>query len=423
MTTQTLLASVEAISLKNGGTLLVKPFEGAPRTAFSIFLPGGNTLDPVPGYMDILDRLLMKGTQTRTQEQLAIEIDSLTLEVDVDTRRDYSHIHATFLEEDWEPALEIIQDLFFNATFQDLEREQEKLAGEITMDLDSPRACASDQFIRTIFQNTPYNAVGSLILENLPNLPDKEAFHHYYKQVYQPQRAIFSVGGDNLKINQIQQWIENAFPKSANLAETSLQDQSPKLNGYHLKESHTVTYPKDDSSQCHIFKGWLAPAMTHEDYPALVVLNTILGGAGLSSRLFLELRDKQGLAYNVRSSYEAFKHSGLFSLYIGTEPKNKEKCLTGFIEESRKLMEVLVSHQELADAKENILGRRSIYLETAPQLASFIGANYTLGRTLKDIEALPERIQAVTSQQVQAVAQSVLGAPSVVSVAAPSSVL
>jgi predicted Zn-dependent peptidase len=165
------------------------------------------------------------------------------------------------------------------------------------------------------------------------------------------------------------------------------------------------------------------PGTRHEDYAPMAVLNTILGAAGLSSRLFLELRDKQGLAYTVRSSYETYRYKGLFSLYIGTEPKNKEKCLKGFAEEVDKLVNVRVSAEELEDAKRNMLGRRSVFLETAHQQANYIGANYTLGRTLEEIENVPELIEAVTSADIQRVAEKYLTQPALTSIVGPSNIL
>lgn len=420
---KTKAASVEEIRLNNGATLLLNSFEGAPRMAMSIFIPGGNLLDPIPGFADVVDRLLMKGTEKRSQEQISIEIDSLTLEVDTDTKRDYSIMYSTLLEEDLETSMELVSDLFFNSTLDEFDREKEKILGEITMEMDSPKSRASDQFVRRLFEGTPYNAVGSVLLENLDRMDSIENARTHYHKVYRPDRLIISVSGDNLNRERIQDLLEGHFPED-NVSGAAIGTASGTLiKNLKLQEDQYVTFARDDSNQAHIFKGWLAPDVKHPDYPSLVVLNTILGGAGLSSRLFTELRDKQGLAYNVRSSYESYKNRGMFYLYIGTEPSNKEKCLQGFIDECQKLMDTAVSAKELAEAKENIMGRRTIYLETAPQLANYLGANYTLGRSLKEIEQIPSQILAVTSEDVQRVAQAYMSQPSVVSVVGPSSVL
>ena len=405
--------------LANGATLLFTPIETAPRLAISMFLQGGNTLDPIPGLSDMTDRMLLKGTETRSQEDISIEIDGLTLELDSDTKRDYTGLHATMLEEDLDASFDLITDIFHNASFAEFEREKQKVAGEVAMDLDSPKSRASDQFIRKMFENTPYGTVGSVINENLPNMTTDQVKAHY-KGVFNPQHLVVSVAG-NIALDRITEVIEKAFP--ANAGDVAQPDAAAvaRLQEMTIEDDVLVTFPRDDSSQCHIYKGWLMPPSRHEDYYPLAVLNTILGAAGLSSRLFLELRDKQGLAYNVRSTYEAYRHRGLFYLYIGTEPKNKDKCLKGFIQEIDKLVQTPVGDVELADAKRNILGRRSVFLETAHQQANYIGANYTMGRTLKDIEQIVDKMEAVTAADIQRVAQKYLTRPAVVSIVAPSS--
>jgi len=414
--------ATEESKLNNGATLLYTPINTAPRLAFSMFLPGGNLLDRIPGLSDMVDRLLMKGTETRSQEQISIEIDGLTLEVDTDTKRDYTAIHATMLEEDLDASFELISDFFYNATFAELDREKQKVAGEVMMDLDSPKSRASDQFIRRIFQETAYGTVGSVIFDQLPKMDSIDTLKTHYHGVFNPKNLIVSVAG-NIQAEKISRVIERYFPSDSRVADTVRPDVAQHLESLSLTSNDVVTFARDDSSQAHIFKGWLMPDTKHEDYAPLALLNTILGAAGLSSRLFLELRDKQGLAYNVRSTYETYRYKGIFYLYIGTEPKNKEKCLKGFIEEVDKLINIPVGDKELADSKRNILGRRSVFLETAHQQANYIGANYTLGRTLEEIERVPERIEAVTSADIQRVAQKYLTQPTVISVVGPSKIL
>lgn len=182
--------------LTNGSLLLFNRIEGAPRLAIYIFLPGGNTLDATPGMSDLVDRLLMKGTKNRTQEQLSIELDGLTLDVDVDTKRDFSMISATLLEEDLDASLEIISDFFYEATLVEFDREKQKIAGELAMELDSPRARASDLFIRTVFAGTNYGTTSSVFLDRINDLNSvDDAFAHYHR-IYQPSRMIISVSGD-----------------------------------------------------------------------------------------------------------------------------------------------------------------------------------------------------------------------------------
>jgi predicted Zn-dependent peptidase len=225
---------------------------------------------------------------------------------------------------------------------------------------------------------------------------------------------LFSLVGD-LPADRVQAVLDRYFVRDG---QTNYQHVQP-LDNVILTRDDYVTTAKDDSAQMHLFKGWFAPPVNHPDYAAMVVLNTILGGAGLTSRLFLELRDKQGLAYVVRSQYEASQFIGLFSLYIGIEPGNRQKALTGFDVECRKLMDIPVSAQELDEAIENTLGRRVVYLETAAQQAGYIGAQMALGCPLTSLDDFNPRIHAVTAADIQRVAQAVLSQPAITSAVGP----
>jgi zinc protease len=288
--------------------------------------------------------------------------------------------------------------------------------------LDSPKSRASDQFIRRLFNDTAYGTVGSVILDNLPHMGTSADLKAHYHGVFNPKNLIVSVAG-NITPEKLSRVLESYLPANASGATRVSPEAEASVRDLSIAKDGLVTFARDDSTQAHIFKGWLTPETKHPDYAALALLNTILGAAGLSSRLFLELRDKQGLAYNVRSTYEAYRYKGIFYLYIGTEPKNKNKCLKGFIEEVDKLVNIPVGEAELADAKRNMLGRRSVFLETAHQQANYIGANYTLGRSLEQIENIAGQIDAVTAADVQRVARTYLTQPSVTSIVAASKFL
>ena len=152
-------------------------------------------------------------------------------------------------------------------------------------------------------------------------------------------------------------------------------------------------------------------------------MNNILGSSGLSSRLFVELRDKQGLAYTVRSSLEPLRHSSLFYYYIGTEPKNIQKSLEGFIVETKKMAENLVSDVELNGAKENILGRLEYFSQTNMQLASIAGYDYIMGLGLDYEEKYREKLSLVTKEDVSKAAEKYLLNPAVISILAPEEYL
>lgn len=409
--------SIETVRLSNGSTLYHRRLPGAPRVAFEVFIQGGNRVEPVTGLADMVDNLLMEGTTTRSAEDIAIAMDTLALELDIDTRRDYSVMSALFLAEDMAESFELISDLLFHSTFAEFEKEKVRFQGELIMDLDSPRSRSHDLLMTTILADTPYKASHSNILAALDGI-DAAGVKAHYSNLYQPANLFFCVVGD-VPADQVAKQIESHFtlPQGENYALVQ-PAKTPKLG-----QSQYVTAAKDDSSQLHVFKGWFAPELGSPHYASMVVLNTILGGAGLTSRLFLELRDKQGLAYNVRSQFESSRFLGLFSLYIGTDPGNRQKVLNGFEIECQKLMDHPVSAKELAEAKENILGRRVVYMETAHQQCTYIGTQLALGLNLSDLDTAVERIEAVTALQVQDIAQNVMTQPNVISAVGPSKAL
>lgn len=415
------LEKIERQTLENGMQLFVNPFDHAPRMSIYFFIPGGNLLDSVPGMSDIVDRLLMKGTSNRTQEEMALAIDQLSLELDVDTRRDFSMIGATFLPEDLEASLDIVSDIVYNATLESFEREKMVMVGEIQMEMDSPQARASDQMIRTVFADTLYGVTSTVFLEHVEKIQTLEQLQTHYHGVYRPENMIVSLAGKWPENVNIEALLAQYFPKKEQGEPLHVSTDVVKLvSSVTIPESKVITSPKEDSSQLNMYKAWLAPTVGHKDYYPLVVLNTLFGGGGLSSRLFLELRDKQGLAYSVRSSYEGYRHSGLFSIYMGTEPSNKDKCLQGFEKECERLFNEIVSDKELAETKQNILGRRTVFLETASQWASYVGSNMTLGRNFEEMAQFAERIQSVTAEDIQRVAKTYLDQPAVVSMVGPT---
>ena len=152
-------------------------------------------------------------------------------------------------------------------------------------------------------------------------------------------------------------------------------------------------------------------------------MNNILGGSGLSSRLFVELKDRQGLAYRVRSSYETLYKSALFSFYIATEPKNIRKSLDGFMYELKKLADNPPSDDELLGARENITGRLEYFSQTNLQLASSEGYNYLMGLGLNYNDKFIDMMKSVSTDEISRAAKFICEKNSLVCALAPGEYL
>ena len=157
---------------------------------------------------------------------------------------------------------------------------------------------------------------------------------------------------------------------------------------------------QQDLNQAHILKGWIVDTADSYDFAAISLLNIILGASGLSSRLFLELRDKKGLAYVVRSSYDVARLSANFSIYIATEPNNIETSLKGFDEEIQKIKNIKVSEEELENAKNNLFGKWAFLGETNSQQANWLAHYGVMGFGFDFHKNAVDKIKQVTVEDI-----------------------
>lgn len=343
-------------------------------------------------------------------------MDSNAIEYKIESKHDYTKVNTLFLNEDLEKTLDIISDMIKNSTFAEFDKEVRKFKGEIKMALDSPRSKAVDNFLKNLYPGHIYGCSHTTILEELDTITKKEV-KEFHKKLITPENMVITFVGDIDK-KQVLTLLDKYFGDISKKEAEELNLEVPTI-----KQSKTVTIEKNDASQAQVMQGWVVPGVGSDDYPALVLLNTILGSSGLSSRLFVELRDKQGLAYVVRSAYDPYKLCGTFSVYIATEPKNIKVSLDGFKSEIKKLQDELVSEKELNDAKSNVLGKRAFFHETNAQQANYLGHYEILGLGCDFDTKIPQKIKNVTSQQVQDVAKKYLSNDSIISLLAPDEFL
>lgn len=380
----------EIKELKNGIKFLYKESKNTPRTTLCIDF-SLNQEEEIPGLYAVMTRLFMQGTTNRTAEELAKELDEYAIELICELKSDYLSFKFICLNEDFEKALEILTDVIKNTTFEDYKKEISKYEGEIQVAMDSPRAKALEAFYKNIYANHAYGNTETIILENLDKIK-KEDILNAYKTIRNNSRKVVTVVGDIKELAGV----EKAFG--------DLEESSKEVVIFHkspLTETKIIEQNKDNLNQAHIIKGWLVPSYDSKDYAPLMLLNVILGASGLSSRLFSELRDKKGLAYVVRSTYEAALSAANFHIYIATEPKNIETALAGFKEEIDKIKCELVPEKELADAKSNLFGKWAFSLETNQRQASVYAHYGILHLGFDFLEQVKTKVQAVTSQDLK----------------------
>ncbi len=378
--------------LKNNIEYIYKKNANTPRIALCLNI-SINKAEKKAGIYSLMSRLLLQGTKNYNCEELANEFEKYAIDFSSELFPNYLRLKFVCLNEDFSKAIELMNEVIKNSTFEEFEKERIKLSGEITAELDSPRAAAMDAYCKAMFENHYYGNSLTKVLENLASLT-KDDIKDAYEYILKSGKKVLAVVGA-LEKDDVLDKIEKTIGSLPNSAEGKFEIEKPEL-----KEVKKVETLRADLNQAHIIKGWSVPTLGQDDYPALILLNIILGACGLSSRLFMELRDKKGLAYVVRSTYETFKLAGNFMIYIATEPKNIEVSLKGFDEEIEKIRTIPVSQKELDDAKNNFIGKCAFIEETNIQQACAYAKYAVLGSGFEFSQEIKEKVKSVTPEQI-----------------------
>lgn len=397
---------------KNINILLQKEAK-TPRISVNLFFKT-NKIEKYFGINTLLARLLLQGTQKNNAEELALEFENNCIDISIAAKKDYIKASLVFLNEDFNKAMELLKDLILNSTFDDFEKEVFKLKGEIISDLDHPKFKLTDTFVKSIYKSHPYSYTHTKILENIDKIT-KEDILEAHKNLFETQKAIALVG-DYENEEEILNYFEINFPFMENKEQN---DEIEDIFYNNLKEDEIIWISKNDASQAQILQGWLIDSFKSEYCAKFAVMNNILGASGLSSRLFVNLRDKQGLAYNVRSQYETLLHSAMFNMYIGTNPSNIQKSLDGFRIEIQKLADNPPDEIELQGAKENISGKSKYFSQNNSQICARQCYNFMMGLGLNYNELFMDDINRVTSKDVSNMAKKLLSMPKTIAIIAP----
>ncbi len=402
---------MQIFNLKNNIKSIYKKNKNTPRVGFSLNF-SINTVEKTPGIYCLMSRLLLQGTKNLSSEQLAKQLDENAIELSCDMKQDYLRFRFVCLNEDFPLAIKIAADIIKNSTFEEFEKEKIKMKGEIVAELDSARTKALDNYYKTLYEGHFYGHTYTKMLENL-DLITKEDVIQAYKKILSTSKKVLAFVGD-IKYQEV----EKLLNENIGDIETSvLQEKTIPVPLLIKPKSSEII--KNDAQQAQIIKGWIFPTFNSKDYPAIILLNVILGSAGLSSRLFIELREKKGLAYHVRSTYETNEQCANFSIYIATEPKNVQICLDGFETEVDKLKNIPVSDFELENAKNNVIGKQQFVTETNAQQANQLAYYEIMGLGFDFQDKIIEKIKKVKVFDIQRVANEYFVVNSVISVLKP----
>ena len=406
---------MKKIILDNNIPLVLKENKNTPRHALCFYFKITEP-EKKAGVYTLLNRLFLQGTKTRNAHLLAQELDENAIDCYSEMKQDFIRFKLQCLNEDFEKGLEILSDIIKNSTLEDFEKEVIKLKGEIQAELDEPKALAMNSFYSCMFKDHPYGHTYTNILRDIDSITKVDIIDAYNNLIEKSPKVISLVG--DFGSEDVTGLLKKYFSDIKNNAGCKIKNDVAEL-----VKSEVVKVEKNDASQAQIIQGWRVPTIFDKDYAAIMVMNTLLGASGLSSRLFLELRDKKGLAYVVRSSYEIYDHSALFNVYIATEPKNIKTSLEGFKIELDKVKNIPVSETELENAKNNLIGKRQFFSETNLQQSSLMAyyEDKSLGADFE--QTFNKMVKEVSAEDIQRVANSYINDRYVLTVLAPQQYL
>jgi predicted Zn-dependent peptidase len=388
-------------TLKNGIRLLHKP--AVSTIAHCCFIVNAGARDEAPGkdgLAHFIEHLLFKATKRRNTEQILNHLEIVGADLNAYTTKEYTCIHASFLKQHLERAIDLTEDIVFHSTFPEEELVKEKgvILDEIASYLDQPDEAIQDDFEDMLFRHHPLgrNILGTV--ESVTGL-NRDDIQQFIAQNYNTHQMVFAVLGE-YDFKKLVKLVEKYFGDiPANQNEKNRV--KPDVN---LAEMLRFSKP---ISQTHGVIGNQAYAFPHPKKNGLLLLNNILGGMGMTSRLNLQIREKYGIAYSIESNYSAFSDTGIFSIYFGTDTEKAERAIKLIHKELKKLREQKLGTLQLSQAKQKFIGQIALGEENR------IGLIIAMAKSLLDynrVDTLEEvfaKVNAVTADELLAISNEI----------------
>ncbi|NQU81183.1 MAG: insulinase family protein [Bacteroidetes bacterium] len=388
--------------LSNGIKLIHKPVKSPVAHAGIIINTGSrDEHEEEHGIAHFIEHMIFKGTKKRKAFHILSRLEDVGGELNAYTSKEETCIYASFMKEDYQRAFELISDIVFNSSFpeRELEKEKEVIIEEINSYLDQPGEQIFDDFEELIYKNAP---IGRSILgtpEKLRKL-SKNALNRFIQQHYNTDQIIVcSVG--KLSFPRLVKYFEKYF---SNVPATHRTWQRKKAGFYHPE----INIIDKDTYQSHCIIGNRAYDLNDKRRTDLHLLNNILGGQGLNSRLNLSLREKNGYAYNIESNYSPYFDTGVLSIYFGTDRKNLEKSINLTHKEFDKLKTQKLGQIQLARAKRQLMGQLMRSSEINENLMLAIGKSYLVYGNVETPEEINRKIEAITASGLMEIANEIL---------------
>ena len=390
------LPPVQRTVLANGLVLLLSEEHSLPFITINLLVRTGSKDDPrgEEGLADLTASSLLLGAEGRTLQQINEEIDFMGAQMEGSANKDYTTVSLRVLKKDLERAFPIFMDVLTKPTFprKELEQDIARILGAIESSEDQPGVVAERAFEKALYLGGPYGHPTEGTKESVPKLT-REMVEKFHRAYFHPNNCILTLVGDidektvkGYVVPRLEQWPGEAVPEARFETRFAAKSETIKIN-------KPVT-------QSNIIMGNGAMSRVNPDYYAAVVMNHILGGGGLNSRLMEDIRNKRGLAYSVSSAFEAMKYPGPFLVVLQTKNRSAREAMKAAMEDVGRIRTEPVSERELDEAKKYLIGSFPQRLGTQGRIASFYAQVEYYGLGLDYPGKYASLIEAVTREDM-----------------------
>jgi len=393
------LRDIEATTLKNGVRVISEEMHHVRSVSLGVWIKTGSRRETPEenGISHFIEHMLFKGTKNRSAEDIARSVDSIGGGLDAFTAKEMVSYNTKVLDEHLPLAFDVLADMVRNPLFReaDIEKEKSVILEELKMDVDNPEYLLHDIFSSNFYKDHP---LGKPIIGSKDTIRtfDRQLIGDYYRRYYSPSNILITAAG-NLNhrhlVDLARQYFED-LPMNGTLA----PEVAP------VPHARLVFRNKTSLEQTHLYMGVPAYPFSHELRFACYALNTILGG-GMSSRLFQNIREKQGLAYAVYSELAMYHDTGCMAIYAGTAVETAGQVIQSIVKELREIKENLVPAEELRRAKDNLKGSFMLGLESTSSRMSNLARQELHFKRFFTLDEMIEKIESVTAEQIRDIAR------------------
>jgi zinc protease len=398
------MAPVQRTVLPNGFVILQVEDHSLPFVTMQLLVDGGSCRDPSGkgGLSHITAKTLLLGSESKTARQISEELDFMGASLSAAPGRDFTVISLRVLKKDLLKGFSLLTDALARPTFpeDEIRREIEKASANLQSQEDDPGTVAEREFLRTLFSNGAYGHPVEGSKTSLAGVT-RDLVLKFFNTYFIPKNSILTVVGDvtATEVRTLLLPILEKLPAGAS-SQTSL-----KITPVRGPKTVNIRRP---IAQANIVLGHAGISRDNPDFHALSVMNYILGRGGFASRLNQEVRARRGLAYSITSLFDTGKHSGSFQVVLQTKKESAKEAIGLVLRELERIRKELVSEQELEGAKRYLIGSFPMRLDTQAKMAGFVSQSEFYGLGLDYDLRYQSFIEAVTKEDVLAVAKTYL---------------